>query len=149
PITDTIPKCMIPIGDRPLSKWRKHLTFVLIAITVPVLAACDSSPPQSSSALQKNGTDNGVPVCGQPILKSPFDYHGATGPYRSGTRGLPTFGSPRSNFPKVTAGYVLPADSKYYPSYVLQPNTVYYLLPGTHVNSIQADPGDVFVGGFA
>ena len=44
---------------------------------------------------------------------------------------------------------MLPAGTKDYASYELQPDTVYYLLPGTHVGSIQADAGDSFVGGLA
>src|SRR5947207_1016634 len=45
-------------------------------------------------------------VCGQPILRSPFSYNGPAGPYRSGTAGLPTYGTPGSDFPRDTAGVV-------------------------------------------
>lgn len=88
-------------------------------------------------------------VCGQPILKSPFTYHGASGPYRSGTPGLPTYGKPRSDFPRDTAGVVLPTGKNEYLSYQLKPDTVYYLLPGIHVGGFQADTNDAFVGGFS
>ena len=44
---------------------------------------------------------------------------------------------------------MLPAGTKDYESYQLSPNTVYYLLPGTHVGSFQADTNDAFVGGLA
>ena len=88
-------------------------------------------------------------VCGQPILKSPFSYDGAAGPYRSGTAGLPTYGTPGSDFPRDTAGVVLPTGTHNYPSYELKPDTVYYLLPGTHTGGIMADTNDAFVGGLS
>jgi len=145
-----------------VSTRRNQVIAGVIGVVGLALAACTSSSPQSMPSpgqgvpappravgSPKNGTAVGVPVCGQPILKSPFSYDGAPGQYQSGAAGLPTFGTPGSDFPKAKAGYVLPADSKYYPSYQLNPNTVYYLLPGKHTGSIQADPGDALVGGFA
>src|SRR5262245_59407871 len=141
---------------------RTLISSAIIAITVLILAACSSPssqsslPPRAKGSVQprtdrrpQHGTANGVPVCSQSILKSPFNYDGAAGPYESGTAELPTYGTPGADFPNHTAGYVLAANAKYYPSYALRPNTVYYLLPGEHTNSIQAAPGDAFVGGFA
>jgi parallel beta-helix repeat protein len=87
-------------------------------------------------------------VCGRRVLRSPFSYHGKPGRYSSGTAGLPTYGSPRSDFPGDSAGVVLPTGNHSYPSYRLSPHTVYYLLPGTHVGSIMADAGDALVGGY-
>jgi hypothetical protein len=140
----------------------RQISIVVIAIAVLMLAACTSPSAQSAPVPRaknqaqprtdrraNNGTANGVPICGQPILKSPFNYNGAVGAYPSGATGLPTYGTSTSDFPHDTAGYVLAANAKYYPSYALRPNTVYYLLPGKHTNSIQADQGDVFIGGFA
>jgi Periplasmic copper-binding protein (NosD) len=86
-------------------------------------------------------------VCGQPILNSPFAYDGAAGPYRSGKAGLPTYGKPGSDFPQATAGEVLPTGTNNYLSYQLKPDTVYYLLPGTHTGNFQADTNDAFFGG--
>jgi parallel beta-helix repeat protein len=91
----------------------------------------------------------GKPVCGQPVLRSPFNYDGPAGPYASGTPGLPTFGTPGSDFPHDTAGVVLPTGRRSYLSYQLRPRTVYYLLPGKHVSTFMANTGDAFVGGFA
>lgn len=87
-------------------------------------------------------------VCGQRILRSPYDYHGKTGSFRSGARGLPTFGKPGTTFPADKAGVILPSGTHFYPSYKLRPYTVYYLLPGVHVTTIQADVKDAFVGGY-
>ena len=88
-------------------------------------------------------------MCGQPVLDSPFSYDGAAGAYVSGTAGLPTYGTAGSDFPADTAGDVLATGTQDYASYQLNPDTVYYLLPGTHVGSFQADAGDAFVGGLA
>jgi hypothetical protein len=105
-----------------------------------------SRPPLDPGALTAR---TGRLVCGQPILRSPFSYTGQPGPYRSGTLGLPTYGAPGSDFPKASAGAVLPAGTRDYPSFALRPDTVYYLLPGVHVGSIQANTNDAFVGGRA
>lgn len=83
------------------------------------------------------------------MLNSPFSYDAAAGPYSSGTAGLPTYGTPASDFPADTAGVVLAAGTKDYASYQLNPDTVYYLMPGTHVGSFMADVNDAFVGGLA
>ena len=91
----------------------------------------------------------GNPVCGQPVLRSPFHYDGRAGQYASGRTGLPTFGAPGSDFPHATVGVILPAGRRSYASYQLRPRTVYYLLPGKHVGAFMANAGDVFVGGFA
>ena len=69
--------------------------------------------------------------------------------YASGTPGLPTYGTAKSDFPHATAGVVIPTGTHNYLSYKLKPDTVYYLLPGTHSGGIQANKGDAFVGGFA
>ncbi len=86
-------------------------------------------------------------VCNQPILDSPYSYHGAPGKYSSGTAGLPSYGTPGSDFPDATAGVVLPTGKNDYFSYQLSPDTVYYLLPGEHTGYFQADSNDAFVGG--
>jgi hypothetical protein len=88
-------------------------------------------------------------VCGQPILQSPFNYDGAAGSYVSGTPGLPTYGSPGSDFPNDLAGIVLPTGTHSYQAYEMQTDTVYYLLPGEHIGGIMAVSGDAFVGGYA
>jgi hypothetical protein len=87
-------------------------------------------------------------ICGRSVLNSPFSYHGAAGSYRSGKTGLPTFGKRGSDFPDATRGVVLATGARAYASYQLKQNTVYYLLPGVHKGSFQADTNDAFVGGF-
>lgn len=87
-------------------------------------------------------------VCGSRLLDSPYSYDGHAGKYKSGAAGLPTYGKPGSDFPNATSGMVLAAGKVSYSSYQLQPDTVYYLLPGVHMGSFQADTNDAFVGGF-
>ncbi len=103
-----------------------------------------SGPAATDSSLRA-----GTRICGQPILDSPFSYHGPAGNYLSGRAGLPTYGRHGSDFPHATAGVILPAGTYSYASYQLHPDTVYYLLPGVHLGSFQADAGDAFVGGLS
>ena len=115
----------------------------------PTPSAPAPTPTPAPTSTPTGPTGPAAAVCGQPILNSPYNYDGASGSYSSGTAGLPTFGTAGSDFPNDTAGDVLPVETKDYESYQLNPNTVYYLLPGTHIGSFAADTGDAFVGGLA
>lgn len=106
--------------------------------------AADDQPVGTAS-----GRSKGRAVCGRSALRSPWGYAGRSGPYRSGTSGLPTFGRPGTDFPAATHGAVLPPEDKDYQNWQLSPRTVYYLAPGTHRGSFSASAGDVFVGGWA
>ena len=129
---------------------------VLPLLLLAAVAGCTTSPapgpaPRTSASPGAQSIQQAQPsrICGHPALNSPFSYDGAAGRYSSGTAGLPTYGKPGSDFPKATAGMVLPAGTHSYASYQLNPDTVYYLLPGTHVGSLQADTNDAFVGGLS
>src|SRR5215471_2025107 len=124
--------------------------FLLVAV-----ASCTTNPASTHTGSPGQPAGPAYPaqptrlarICGHPVLNSPFSYHGAPGRYSSGSMRLPTYGRPGTDFPKATAGVVLPAGKHSYSSYQLRPNTVYYLLPGKHIGSLQAVTGDVFVGG--
>ena len=60
----------------------------------------------------------------------------------------PTAGRHRTSR-DATAGMVLAVGPHSYLSYQLSPDTVYYLLPGVHISTFQADEGDAFVGGLS
>ncbi|HLJ98881.1 MAG TPA: right-handed parallel beta-helix repeat-containing protein [Streptosporangiaceae bacterium] len=125
---------------------------VAATLAVPAFVACTSSPASVAQPASRDLPGKAGPlarICGQPILDSPYHYDGAAGTYRSGTAGLPTYGTPGSDFPHDTAGVILPPGNRGYMSYDLSPDTVYYLLPGEHDGFFQADAGDAFVGGFA
>jgi Right handed beta helix region len=133
--------------------------LVIAAVVIGLNLQHNGTPADSNpSAGKPTGGDTSVTggnlragraVCGQPILRSPFSYDGAPGNYSSGQAGLPTYGTPASDFPNDKAGVVLPTGTHYYASFQLSPNTVYYLLPGMHIGNLQADTNDAFVGGFA
>jgi Right handed beta helix region len=133
--------------------------LVVAAFAIGLIAGNASAPAnKDSSAADQVGSNHGgnpgdagpgQSVCGRPILHSPFSYDAAAGSYPSGRPGLPTYGTPDSDFSKDTAGVILPAGTHDYASYQLRPNTVYYLLPGVHIGSLQADSGDAFVGGLS
>jgi parallel beta-helix repeat protein len=123
-------------------RWAVSAALVLLA----ALAGCTAKPSPDVTI------DSGplpTRVCGHPVLSSPYSYNGAAGRYSSGTAGLPTYGTPGSDFPKATAGVVLPRGRHSYASYQLNPDTVYYLLPGKHVGNFQANTNDAFVGGLS
>ena len=121
-----------------------------LSAAVAAMAGCTAAPaPQAAKPAHTAAASTPLPtrVCGHEILNSPYHYHGRAGSYRSGQPGLPTYGTPRSDFPEATAGVVMPPGKHSYASYQLAPDTVYYLLPGTHVGSFQANRNDAFVGG--
>jgi hypothetical protein len=124
------------------------VTSVVIGLS---LQHRSSAPDSGDSAGGAGATNprNRATVCGRPILRSPFSYDGPAGSYPSGRAGLPTYGKSGSDFPNDTAGIILPAGARDYASYQLAPNTVYYLLPGLHTGSFQADKNDSFVGGLS
>lgn len=127
---------------------------ISIAISCAIVAGTAAGCTNSTSSAPVTGgastpsAGNTSNVCGKAVLRSPFSYHGAAGPYRSGTPGLPTYGKSGTDFPNAKSGVVIPTGVNHYPSYELAPATVYYLLPGTHSGSFQAITGDAFVGGY-
>jgi hypothetical protein len=127
---------------------RARLTWTGVAAAIAALIAVGFMALDSGPTPQPT-TSTATKICGQPILNSPYSYHGAAGSYASGKAGLPTYGRPGSDFPDDTAGDVLPAQTKSYQNWELRPNTVYYLEPGTHVGNFAADSHDSFVGGYS
>ena len=131
-------------------------TFVMAAVVLlaAVTGCTVSSPHTPSSSARVGGDQVALPpqpsqLCGSVALSSPFHYDGPAGRYSSGKAGLPTYGTAGSDFPDATAGVVLAAGTHSYASYQLSPDTVYYLLPGVHVGTLQSDKGDAFVGGLS
>ena len=136
----------------PVLQKSAAVALVLLAAVTGCTASSPSAPAHSPSARSAGSVAlpaQPTEVCGHAILDSPFSYDGAAGDYRSGTSGLPTYGRPGTDFPDATAGVVMAVGTHSYASYQLSPNTVYYLLPGVHVGSLQADKGDAFVGGLS
>lgn len=96
-------------------------------------------------------------VCGQPVLHSPYRFDGYRGSrlasFRSGEHGLPTFGSADSDYPEVTAGYIVPpGDNRQISEATLeQARVLVYFEPGEHLNVTGIGPGNysVFLGGYS
>jgi Right handed beta helix region len=144
---------MARASNSPVFKWYFAaiglITVAAIAIIASVISSSTDPAEQVSKSLSQQTPSAGTRVCGQPVLRSPYTYNGRPGPYQSGTAGLPTYGTRHSDFPRATAGMVLPPEEKDYQAWQLRPNTVYYLEPGIHVSGIQANKNDAFVGGRA
>lgn len=121
--------------------------LIVVAATLIGITLSNDSPALSAATSTPHGPAQAV--CGQPVLKSPFSYDGAAGNYSSGAKGLPTYGTLKSDFPADKAGVVIAPGTKSFFSYDLKPFTVYYLEPGVHVGSFMADSNDSFVGGNA
>ena len=95
----------------------------------------------------------GTAVCGQPLLRSPWHYTGPAGTYQSGTAGLPTFGSPGTDFPRATSGTVVPAGDNTAAggnATYRADHTVIYFEPGVHTlrKGIYTGTGTAYVGGY-
>ena len=100
---------------------------------------------------------NQTRICGQPILNSPYRYNGYQGSslaaFASGEHGLPTYGSPGSDYPRITAGYIVPpGDNSGLPLATLnKADVLIYFEPGDHRDPGQINPGNdsAFVGGYS
>jgi parallel beta-helix repeat protein len=143
-----------PVAEARSGLLRRPFCLMIVFVTALAFA-----PDQPAAPARPGGegltamptsfpASHGKRICGQRILRSPFDYHGRPGGYRSGKAGLPTFGRRGSDFPHDIRGVVVAADRRDYASYQLQTRTVYYLLPGAHIGSFMADAQDSFVGGY-
>lgn len=90
-------------------------------------------------------------ICANPTyLASPYTYTSGTGPYRSGTSGLPTFGIAGSDFPYDTIGMVVEPGSINLADYSAA-HTLYYFEPGRYNVTSAGSPGTAttYVGGYA
>lgn len=100
------------------------------------------------------GPSRGTPVCGQPILQSPWSYDGAGGTFTAAAapRGLPTFGSPGTDFPSATRIVVVPAgnDTAAAQDAFNLNHAVIYFEPGEHRVETQMNVGhdSAYVGGY-
>ena len=96
-----------------------------------------------------------TPVCGQPTLDSRWHYDGSPGTFRSqqAPPGLPTFGSPGSDFPGATKIIVVPAGNNTAAATAGAYNvdhTVVYFEPGIHQieNGMYTGHNTAYVGGY-
>ena len=149
-----------------------RVTPALVIAAVCALSSCTGSTTQAGSGSAKGGKQatpgttarpakgaapsSGTRICDQPILQSPWDYDGAPGTFTAASepRGLPTFGSPGTDFPSATRILVVPAGDNTGPadsgSYVLN-NAVVYFEPGDHrvENGMNVGHNSAYVGGYS
>lgn len=130
---------------------------VVAAVTLWVFPASHAGSPVSPHAGLSQGQAPSVPtpICGQPILDSPWHYDGAPGTYTAGNEpaGLPSFGSPRSDFPAATKIIVVPAGNNTSAAGTGVYNVdhaVIYLEPGVHriENGMYTGHDSAYVGGY-
>jgi hypothetical protein len=139
----------------------RYLAIGCCFATVLATVSCDSHP-SSAPRLAGDGAIKGAPVnitriCGQRILNSPYKYdgyHGASlATFTSGQYGLPTYGTANSDYPDVTAGYIVPpGNNNGIPSADLgKVGALVYLEPGPHLNLEGIGPGNdsVYLGGYS
>jgi Right handed beta helix region len=161
PAEPGLPSAMNMPSPRKIARSRRlSLGIAVAACCALVLAFIGvrlSQHTQQSARQQAADDTAGAPasytgvtrICGRPVLNSPYSYHGTAGPYSSGTAGLPTYGTPGSDFPNDNAGVVLPDQTMSYQNWQLHPDTVYFLESGVHIGSFAADTNDAFVGGYS
>jgi hypothetical protein len=127
----------------------------------PSAASTANSPavnqsPVAQVASRPQAADAALPICGQKVLDSPYDYAGSASKFSSGkkfahARAMPTFGTKGSDFPKATSGVIIPAGDDSGLSVLNNPSTVYYFEPGDHTSVPYIEPGNdsVYLGGYS
>ena len=148
---------------RELRRGGRAARFAAAGCLAAVLAAAGCTVPDGPSGAPgagdsaRAGATAHTRVCGQPVLDSPYRYDGYRGSslahFASGEHGLPTYGSPGSDYPEVTAGYIVPqGDNKGISEDTLDENRVLvYFEPGQHLDVPRIAPGNyaVFLGGYS
>ncbi len=134
------------------------LAVALVAVAVMVPLGLFGGQADNGPALNvaEHAPKAGTPICGQPILHSPWHYNGKPGTYStSGTpAGLPTFGAAGTDFPHATSLLVVAAGDNTSDAssgtYQVN-NTVVYFEPGMHTvhNVMYTGHNTAYVGGYS
>jgi hypothetical protein len=129
------------------------VALVAAAIIVPLTLHSGNNP---ALKLSGGAPTAGIPICGQPILDSPWTYSGEPGHYTSSgiPAGLPTFGAAGTDFPRATSILVVRAGDNTSAAtsggYQVD-NTVVYFEPGNHTiqGVMYTGRNSVYVGGYS
>lgn len=140
-----------------LSKPRWLIPAAALVAAALVAAAVLISLGVSAPAVRTQPlVSPGVRVCGnRAILDSPYHYDGPPGTFTAGDapRGLPTFGSVGTRFPRDKRIVVVPAGNNTLAAHTgayKADNTVFYFEPGSHVvqGVMYTGAGAVYIGGY-
>jgi hypothetical protein len=134
------------------------VALATVAVIVPLVLGASSpalKPSKGVPSVNKGAPSAGSPICGQPVLDSPWHYHGPPRTYRTSGHpaGLPTFGAVGTDFPKATRVIVVAAGDNTATAnsgaYQVN-NTVVYFEPGTHTiqNGMYTGHDSAYVGGY-
>lgn len=127
------------------------IAAVAAGVTIPLVLLSGAANQQQ---LPTGAPDAGTPVCGQPVLDSPWSYDGAEGTFTtSGSpAGLPTFGLAGTDFPSATRVVVVPAGNNSSAANSGAWNvshTIFYFEPGRHViRGAYLGNHSAYVGGY-
>ena len=110
------------------------ILLAALAVSVTTAGVATAAP---SGTVAPSAPAVPVRICNQPVLNSPWYYDGGASTFTSGEYpGLPTFGSPGTDFPAATAGMIIAAGNNSAAglsgAYNVN-NTVVYLEPGQHI----------------
>jgi hypothetical protein len=157
-----------PGQQRSALSHRRPVALIAVAVVAVVAGAAwwvfsggHNGAPTGPQAGSQAGPGQGQPppagaaICGQSVLNSPWHYDGAPGTYtaKSEPAGLPSFGTPRSDFPAATKIMVVPAGNNTSAAstglYNVN-NTVVYFEPGIHKleNGMYTGHESAYVGGY-
>lgn len=145
-------------------KYGFHYFVVIAFIIVLIIQLLDSISFVNTNNFNlinnvyaSNGTPTSpTPICGQPILNSPYSYNGVSGTFTAANEpaGLPTFGTADTDFPNATSIIVVPAGDNTTAAannatYQVN-NAIVYFEPGTHQikAGMYAGHDSVYIGGY-
>ena len=135
-------------------------SLLLVSVVVAGIG-CDAPPPVAPSAHQSVGNPTVAPsapaaICGSKALRSPWRYDGRVGTYtaKREPKGLPTFGSAKSDFPSATKIIVVPAGNNTVAAvradYQVS-HAIVYFEPGIHQlkDGMYTGHNSVYIGGYS
>lgn len=147
------------------SRRRSRLALIgsglLLVSALAAAVGCDASSTITLSASQTSGQPAVAPaspagICGRAVLHSPWRYNGRAATYtaRHEPKGLPTFGSAKSDYPSATKIIIVPAGNNTAAAaradYQVN-HAIVYFDPGVHQlkEGMYTGHNTVYIGGYS